>query len=376
MQPSTTDTPAPFPEYFRWIDGLRGVAALAVVVFHYQHFYLPKAADHASVPAVSEFPWASIFSPFFHHGEGAVQLFWVISGFVFAHVYFQRATTLGGFVVARIARLYPLHFATLMIAAALQVISLAWVGHWQIYDNNDLRHFGLHLVMSSNWTIFSRGLTFNGPIWSVSLELVAYAIFFLALPLLRAWGLLAATALAAAMWMLGVADFLEIPGISKGAFVCAGYFFVGNSTYLILRRTGAQRGLAWALALAAGLVASFGLWQGIHHLTLLGFSTTVVTLVALIDMRWSRAPIAGLRRLGDMSYSIYLVHVPLQMLLLFVADAAFDGTRAFATSPLTLPIFLGVTLVVADLVYRHFEVPAGRFLRRKLSGPKPQPAQN
>lgn len=79
---------------------------------------------------------------------------------------------------------------------------MAWVGHWQIYGNNDLRHFGLQLVMSSNWTTLSRGLSFNGPIWSVSLELVAYGLFLIALPLLRHFGLIAAVALAAVMWWL------------------------------------------------------------------------------------------------------------------------------------------------------------------------------
>lgn len=363
MQSNAPDTP--LPEHFRWIDGLRGVAALAVVIFHYHHFYIVKAGDRTQVPAISDFPWASIFSPFFHHGEAAVQLFWVISGFVFAHVYFRRETTLGGFLVARISRLYPLHVATLMIVAGLQVISLAWVGHWQIYDNNDLRHFGLHLVMSSNWTTLSRGLTFNGPIWSVSLELIAYAIFFIALPLLRTWGLWAAALLAATMWWLGLSGGKYIPGISMNAFLCAGYFFVGNCVYLVLSRS--SRILVWVMTLASLLIAGIGIWQGLHHMTLLGLSTAVVTLVALLDLIWARAPLVGLKRLGDMSYSIYLIHVPLQMLLLFVADAAFSGTRSFATSALTLPIFVITTVIAADLVYRHFELPASRGLRRVLS---------
>lgn len=180
--------PAP-PTYFVWVDALRGLAALSVVVFHYHHFYLRDAAGRPDIPETGTFPYAAILDAAYRHGGLAVEHFWVISGFVFAHVYLGRPTTMRAFWVARFARLYPLHLVTLLAVAALQAVSMSATGAWQIYGSNDLRHFLLQVPMASNWSSLSRGLSFNGPIWSVSFELVAYAAFFLSLPLLRGGGL-------------------------------------------------------------------------------------------------------------------------------------------------------------------------------------------
>lgn len=75
--------------------------------------------------------------------------------------------------------------------------------------------------MSSNWTTLSRGLSFNGPIWSVSLELFAYALFLIALPLLRRFGLVAAIVLTVVMLWLGLSEALDIPLIRQATFICA-----------------------------------------------------------------------------------------------------------------------------------------------------------
>lgn len=354
------------PDHFSWIDGLRGLAALAVVIFHYRHFYLANAADHHGIPRSDTFPWSGIVGSLYDHGGSAVQLFWVISGFVFAHVYLNRSTTLREFLVARIARLYPLHFATLMIVAGVQLASQFWFGHWQIYGNNDWRHFGLQLFMSSNWTGLSRGLSFNGPIWSVSMEIVAYGLFFVALPVIRRFGLIASIALAALMWWVGLDQNLQIPAIRRGAFICAGYFFLGNSVYLILRAQGPRLGIIGALIMTCLALWYLGYWRGIEHLVQVSASIVALCSVALVDLIWRRPTLAWLKRLGDMSYSMYLVHVPLQMLILIVADSAFAGSRTFAGFALTLPLYLLVTIVIADISYRRFEVPMSRFLRRKI----------
>lgn len=354
------------PNHFVLIDGLRGVAAVAVVIFHYHHFYLANYADRESIPPIQSFPWHTLFGVFYEYGSSAVQLFWVISGFVFAHVYVDRGAKFRNFVVARVARLYPLHFATLIIVTGVQLVSMAWVGHWQIYGNNDLRHFGLQLVMSSNWTTLSRGLSFNGPIWSVSLELVAYGLFLITLPLLRHFGLIAAVALAAVMWWLGLDRTLDIPGIRRGAFICAGYFFLGNCVYFVMGQAGVRQGASLALIGTAILVAMVGFWSEIEHLMEAGASVAIVNFVALTDVLWCAATIGWLKRLGDMSYSIYLVHVPLQMVILLLDDAMLAGSRAFATSLWTLPLYLFMTVWLADFTYRKFEIPASRALRKKL----------
>ena len=222
--------------------------------------------------------------------------------------------------------------------------------------------------MSSNWTTLSRGLSFNGPIWSVSLELFAYALFLIALPLLRRFGLVAAIVLTVVMLWLGLSEALDIPLIRQATFICAAYFFLGTCVYLVMLHAGAQQRATFALCAIAAVVAGLGLWYGDELALKASASVAVVGLVAFADIKWRGPTIGWLKRLGDMSYSIYLIHVPLQMLVLLVDDVLFAGGRAFAPSLWTLPIYLIVTVWLADLTYREVEIPASRAQRKRLLG--------
>lgn len=60
----------------------------------------------------------------------------------------------------------------------IQLINLRYIGKFQVYFINDLKHFFLHIFFISGW--FTEGkLSFNGPIWSVSIELIVYFVFFI-----------------------------------------------------------------------------------------------------------------------------------------------------------------------------------------------------
>lgn len=133
-------------------------------------------------------------------------MFWAISGFIFFFKYFDRlsrgAIGAGDFFVARFSRLYPLHFATLLLVLGLQLAFLARHGQFFVYPYNDLRHFVLNLLFISGWGL-QKGDSFNAPIWSVSVELIVYIAFFVLvtyLSLVRAWiaalGLVALSAVA------------------------------------------------------------------------------------------------------------------------------------------------------------------------------------
>lgn len=361
------------PPYFDWVDALRGIAALIVVVFHYHHFYLQDYRGRGEIPAIAEFPYASILSPLYHYGANAVELFWVISGFVFMHVYLRKKTSFGGFWLARFARLYPLHFATLLFVALIQAINWSAFGTWQIYGENDLRHFGLQLFLATNWSNLSRGLSFNGPIWSVSVEIAAYMLFFLGIWALRRFRLLAAGVICAVCLILSQADWFDPPFIRKALFVCAAYFFFGSCIYFLFlacrgRRTLIGTGMAAFAGTAVLMVLAGQSW-----LLLPLVSAGLILGAALLDLT---AGSLGhrLKHLGDISYSLYLVHVPIQMVFLTVVDFIAPGYRGFAGSYWLLPAHLALSCLLATLVYRWFELPAGRFLRQRL-GRRDRPAK-
>ena len=158
-------------ERYCWLDFLRGVAALSILVWHYQHFYYVEAGITLRLNR-SDQPFFDILSVFYLYGLFAVQFFWGLSGFVLAHTYFKASKAAGpkSFLISRFARLYPLHFITLLCIAALQVLSFYKFGHYQIYTVNDLYHFILNLFFISFWGLQS-DFSFNAPIWSVSAEI-------------------------------------------------------------------------------------------------------------------------------------------------------------------------------------------------------------
>lgn len=353
------------PSYFLWIDAMRGLAALTVVVFHYHHFYLETALSRqADVPPINDFPYASVLWPIYTYGHWAVQLFWIISGFVFTHVYIDRVIQGWTFLVARIARLYPLHLVTLIYMAALQSLSLSYAGHWQIYVNNNVRHFVLQTVMMTNISNQSRGLSFNGPIWSVSAEMGAYAAFFISLFFLKRAPVLLPFGLCIAGFWIGGSNF-DIPLLQLGLFTCLGYFFAGAALYgtyrLLKGRTVYVIGLA--ISLTAAALASHIWWS--EQAVLVFAGCAIISILATLETVLPSIA-RRLRSLGDISYSLYLVHVPIQATVLFFADIALDGSRAFADSWWLLPTFAGISVVIAHFTYKWFERPAGRFVRTRL----------
>ncbi len=356
---------SPAPDYFRWIDGMRGAAALVIVIFHYHHFYLADYTGRSSLPSTEDFPFAGVFQIFFDYGYWAVELFWVISGFVFAHVYLPRRATLREYVTARVARLYPLHAITLIYVATIQVVSLYAVGHWQVYGNNDLRHFLLNIFMATNLTTQSRGLSFNGPIWSVSMELAAYAIFFVALTAIRRFPVLAPLMCSIMGFAISSLE-PDLPVVRLAIFSCAAYFFVGTFLYgLCARLDWNVRYLFWLSIVTSGTVVVA--WGSLDvPVRAILVSASIIVFLAVCDLSLPSIG-AHLRVLGDISYSVYLVHVPLQITLLVVADLLLNGSREFANSVWLMPLYIVASVGLALATHRLIEKPASSWIRARLS---------
>ena len=142
-----------FPNRFYLLDILRGLASLSVVVWHYSHFFftdmgrLPPNLDLASRPL---YDYLFIF---YQQGLLAVNLFFVLSGFIFFWLYFDqvkhRKVSAREFFVLRFSRLYPLHFAALILVAAGQWLWFKANGGYFVFPYNDFKHFILNLFFVS-----------------------------------------------------------------------------------------------------------------------------------------------------------------------------------------------------------------------------------
>jgi len=356
----------PVPQRFYSLDVLRGVAALAVVFWHWQHFFF-RGTQRGAVE-MQELPLFAVFSPLYRHGWLGVDLFFCLSGFVFYWLYsgVVAGNAISGrdFFVLRFSRLYPLHFATLLAVAASQALSLRITGSYFVYAHNDAYHFVLNVLFAPAWG-FEEGTSFNAPVWSVSVEVALYALFF---ALCRLLPVRAPVLLAAAAAGLLVVEPLYLP---LGRGICA--FFIGGTACLAYQRIVAagrvqavSRWLPW-LAAALWLLAPLALsWlpTRVQHLYLavLVFPLTIVTLAVLETQHGELLRRAAF--LGDVSYSSYLLHFPLQMLAV-AAVAALGVDRGVFYSPWALAAFIAVLLAVSFASHRFLELPAQRALRRR-----------
>ena len=200
------------------LEILRFFSAFSVLVWHYQHFY---AAEKMAYVA-NEQPLYKYLSFFYNYGSYGVQIFWCLSGFVFCMRYFLRnqgVVKIWNFFVNRFSRLYPLHFLTLLLVASLQYIYHYRYDSYFVYQDNGLKSFIRQIFFASSWFDVWR-LSFNGPIWSVSVEVFIYFgfVFVLRLASMFKMAALMVTLFCALIWFAG---------IGNEFFECGAYFFVG-----------------------------------------------------------------------------------------------------------------------------------------------------
>ena len=359
------------------IELLRFGAAVAVLLWHFQHF--GSGLDPAGFVR-SEQPFYRLLAPFYLHGAKGVEVFWAISGFIFFFKYFDRlsrgAVAAGDFFVARFSRLYPLHLLTLVLVLVLQLAFAAQHGGHFVYQHNDLGHFVLNLLFISGWGL-QQGDSFNAPIWSVSVELIVYIAFFVlvsSLTLLRAW--------VAALLLVGLATVAGVGVVGT----CLIYFFAGGAVALLRFRPDRLPGwalvprslrphafpLATLLLLAAAVPLSWLVRRDPDDtravlLLSLTLSLAAICVVTLLD-RWFLRSARVWVFLGNLTYSSYLTHFPIQLVLVLVLPAL--GVSIDYRDPALFWLFFGLTFLVSVLVYRYIEMPAQSAIRRRASARK------
>lgn len=349
------------------LELIRFACAMTVLVWHFQHFAMTGDASDMYKPHE---PLGMLLWPIYHFGLFGVQVFWCISGFIF---YWKYADAIAArrvepkrFFWLRFSRLYPLHFATLLIVAALQPFYVALAGRPYVFDNSAI-NFLLQLGLADQWA-GSRAMSFNGPIWSVSSEVFVYVLFFL---LLRAFG--------KAPWLIVAAILLGLLSIWTGgtspALICGGYFFAGGAAAVWLqserarRRPGEARLLALAMIIAAiGVAAAVGLEPREPFMPswFMAICPPILFLAAqdmpVLD-RW-QGPIQAA---GNLTYSTYLIHFPLQLV---VAIVAVGGSIALPIDQAWFLIaYLATAIVIGRIVFVRFEAPVQNMIRAATLSP-------
>ncbi len=347
-------------QHFEILDGLRGVAALAVVLFHFM-----------------EMAYTDYSKNFIAHGFLAVDFFFCLSGFVIAYAYDDRIDKMGvlEFFKSRLIRLHPL----VLFGAVLGLLAFLFDpfgGHPEVYNAGKLILLFFCSILLIPYPVMEErafnlfGL--NAPSWSLFWEYVANILYGIVLYKLSRKYLLLLTILSAIAlcYVSDQAGGSLMGGWGKGNFWdgCArvSYSFLAGmlvyrSNWIIKTKNLGFAGLSILLFLA--FVMPFSKWNWLTEpLVVLIYFPLLVALGAGARLT------QGLKKLcvfsGKISYPLYMTHyVVIWIFLNYYTNNKPD------TSQLSLIIIIGMVLLLglAYVVMVAYDIPVRRYLtnRRK-----------
>jgi peptidoglycan/LPS O-acetylase OafA/YrhL len=331
-------------EFLPALESVRGIAALLVVVFHYATSTGGDGLRH--------------FSRNFYL---AVDLFFILSGFIMAKIYFSKineSKDLAKFFVLRLGRIYPLHLFWVIIFLAM----------FLILQQGRLTPEQLNVFWPTVFLVHADNTMFNGPNWSISAEWISYCIFGLHIFFLKKIpekiNTVIVTVICFAAYFLIYVPFLNQSQISPGFLRGIGGFYLGILGFLYLKN--------YRLPKFTGYI----FWiMGFYLFTYQSIKDSPTDYffpaMAIIGVLWLTEPQTqkswlshpSLIWLGTVSYSVYLGHT---FVGLFI-NKIFERT---ITLPATQYQFYGLLVFklissycVAYLTYKFIENPFRKLAR-------------
>jgi peptidoglycan/LPS O-acetylase OafA/YrhL len=363
------DASPPPPRIIAPLTGLRFVAAMLVVLHHY-----PVPGVQGTAATVMQ------------AGYFGVTLFFVLSGFVLAYAHLDTFGRPGGtgvtaFAVARFARIYPVYVLVLLYVWLRSGASGPIVSH--------------ALLLQAWHADAAHAFALNGPGWSLSVEAFLYACFPLIVVALRrgrvleSGGRMAVVLVAIVTMMVAASVFFDVTGrniagadpgsahrwLYRSPVSRLGDFMLGvlAAAYLLRYRARVQaRARAWsAIALLAAAVMlvcmsmpsnidSTYSWDVLYALIGVGLIAGLAFAPAGPLGRALARPLPVL--LGESSYCLYLLQVPVGQLRLPAAPLDLAGERLLHV------LFIGLLVLLAVGLHRSVERPAQRAIRGAYAG--------
>lgn len=364
-----------FPDsksHYNILDGLRGVAAVMVVVFH---IFEASATSH--------------FDQIINHGYLAVDFFYVLSGFVIGYAYDDRwgKLTSGGFFKRRLIRLHPMVVMGMIVGA---------IGFYFQASNlfpaiNQTPVWKMLLVMLIGFTIIPVPLSLdirgwhemhplNGPGWSLFFEYVAnilYALF------IRKFS---NKALSVLVFIAGCA-LIHLAVTSPKGDIIGGWsvepeqlrigvtrlmypFFAGLLLSRMVKPTQVKHAFLLCSVLII-LILSFPRVGGAEHLWMNGLydSLSIIILFPLIVYLGASGEIKGKftskisKFLGDISYPIYITHYPL--IYIYTACVIDNKVSLNKALPVGLLVLLG-SIALAYACLKLYDEPVRKWLGKRF----------
>ena len=353
--------------YIHNLTPLRGIAALWVLFFHYQ-VVIVRTLDGG-------------FEGLFEKGYLWVDFFFILSGFIMTHIYgpgFESRVNLQSyrkFLISRFARIYPLHFFLTVFLLIPQCIFLFTDPENAFSGWNSLDKFFGNLLLIHSIGIYD-SMSWNVPSWSISAEWLTYLfcpLLFLCFPKNK-------PVLWTIIYLLSLFVLYILPSFSEhtdnldlhydlGFARCVPSFIAGIILYHIYDKGWAQKQfqLDWPFLVAAIWVIAYFIWEGDQAG---GIDVLVVPAFALltISAAHNQARVKTifehrfLQRLGELSYSLYLVQgLVIGLALVVFVKPELNGSpredidAVWAWGGLLL--FSVTCYALSVITYRFIEVP-------------------
>lgn len=360
------------------LDGLRGVAALLVILYHFGEGFATSPVDQ----------WMN-------HGYLAVDFFFVLSGFVIGYAYDRRMASgqisAGGFMLRRAIRLQPMVVLSVILGAIAYAVQ--GCAHWDgtpVTPHLVFAALALGLLMipampATGVEVRGNGEMFplNGPSWSLFFEYIGSLLYAVWLCRLGKKGLRAVVAVSGiGLSAIAVGNLSGYYNLGMG-WTMADYGFIGGllrltfsfSAGLLIYRNLKPRRVRGAFWICAGVIAAV---LGCPYVSadtepsvLNGLYDCVCTLAVFPAIVWlgscgtttDALSTAVCATLGRLSYPVYIVHYPVMYLFY---DWVWSGGYGIASAwPVCVAIFVGV-ISLAWLSAKYYDEPVRHLLSRRL----------
>jgi peptidoglycan/LPS O-acetylase OafA/YrhL len=359
--------------HYEILDGLRGIAALVILVFHILETHTIYTDKNLIIG----------------HGYLAVDFFFALSGFVIGYAYDDRwgKISFGIFIKRRLVRLHPMVVFGMIFGALLFYFGastayplIAETPVWKVFLYMLL---GILLIPTPP-SIDIRGWkemhTLDAPVWSLFFEYIAnilYALFIRKFSN-RALSILVFLSACATVYLTvfvrgDVAGGWTLNGEHmQTGFIRLMYpFFSGLLLYRISKPTHIKNTFLWCSFLLItvlsvphiGAKGHYSMMNGLYEAAIIIFVfPLIVYFGASSEVKRKYIP-EICKFLGDMSYPIYLIHYPL--IYIYTAWVKDSGCSLSEAIPQALMVFVG-TIAISYVTLKLYDEPVRNRLKKKI----------
>jgi peptidoglycan/LPS O-acetylase OafA/YrhL len=350
---------------FAFVNALRGLGALAVVLYH--------AAEGGHIPAIVEdMPWWLL--AVMKHGGVSIAVFFTISGFVIAHAVYQHRVTLpfaGRFIMRRSMRLDPPYWVSIALVLAFGTLASMILPGKNPPDVSTG-------VLSAHLFYLQEMLGYphiNPVFWTLCLEMQFYLVYITILCISRndpsqplqgraTTIMLVLAMLTSMLWPMGVFQFGPVPGSFLPYW---NSFLVGVAAYWAWRN---PQIVPYFLAMTLTIITA-ALIRGDAFAFLCAASALMLWYVVSSGRSFRAFNWTWLQFLGAISYSLYLIHNSITGAT-FRVGYMITGHNQFWEA-VWWAISIAACLVFAAVVWKFVERPSARWARTVNLDAQPKP---